>query len=323
MSLLEFLQAQKYSSSGRVHVAPNIPKKLLSNALSAYGLTVDPSEVVVLIDDTMFASGKDGCLIGQQYLAIRESFSDAVAYAYDEVDALELKGSDTPLNPADNAVIQVNGRYLYGAPAAGNRLSGQVYVRPLREAVKALPGYEFGSVTEEELSQDFELDESVLDAQGQEKLTLESKWSEAKSPLQLIVQASLQESGGRPITRRLVQPVWPAEQLPGLRGLFDGKETDGDGPAEFEVLLANQQGDKLAADNLKVRLIRERRDYYWNYSDNDGWSYHYNEKFLNLDEQTVNIKAGDTAKVSFQVEWGPYRVEVEDPQTGLISSKCF
>lgn len=98
MSLLEFLQAQKYSSSGRVHVAPNIPKKLLSNALSAYGLTVDPSEVVVLIDDTMFASGKDGCLIGQQYLAIRESFSDAVAYAYDEVDALELKGSKLFLN---------------------------------------------------------------------------------------------------------------------------------------------------------------------------------------------------------------------------------
>ncbi|RXL58408.1 hypothetical protein EO238_33630, partial [Citrobacter sp. AAK_AS5] len=36
-------------------------------------------------------------------------------------------------------------------------------------------------------------------------------------------------------------------------------------------------------------------------------------------EQNLNIKAGDTAKVSFQVEWGPYRVEVEDPQTGLVS----
>ncbi len=77
----------------------------------------------------------------------------------------------------------------------------------MREAVKALPGYQFGSVTEEELSQDFELDEGVLDAKGQEKIILESKWAEAKSPLQLIVQASLQESGGRPITRRLVQPI--------------------------------------------------------------------------------------------------------------------
>ncbi|NMY72898.1 alpha-2-macroglobulin [Pseudomonas sp. WS 5071] len=237
--------------------------------------------------------------------------------------ALELKGSDTPLRPDQTADIHVNGRYLYGAPAAGNRLSGQVYVRPLREAVTALPGYQFGSLTEEELTQDFELDESVLNAQGEETLRLESKWSDAKSPLQLIVQASLQESGGRPITRRLVQPVWPAERLPGLRGLFDGTETDGDGPAEFEVLIADYAGNKLAADNVTVRLVRERRDYYWNYSDNDGWSYHYNEKFLNLGEETVNLKAGGTAKVSFPVEWGPYRVEVQDPKTGLISSLRF
>lgn len=237
--------------------------------------------------------------------------------------ALELKGSDQPIKPGDTAQISVNGRYLYGAPAAGNRLSGQVYVRPLREAVKSLPGYQFGSVTEEELSQDLELEEAALDEDGEVLISLDSKWAEAKSPLQLIVQASLQESGGRPITRRVVQPVWPAERMPGLRALFDGEETDGDGAVEFELLMANNQGQKLAADNLKVRLIRERRDYYWNYSDNDGWSYHFNEKFLTLAEETLSIKAGDTAKVSFPVEWGPYRVEVEDPQTGVTSSLRF
>ncbi|MCH4873659.1 alpha-2-macroglobulin family protein [Pseudomonas sp. TMW22091] len=237
--------------------------------------------------------------------------------------ALELKGSDTPLSPDQTADIEVTGRYLYGAPAAGNRLSGQVYVRPLREAVSSLPGYQFGSVTESELTQDLELDESVLDAEGKQTLHLQSQWSQAKSPLQLIVQASLQESGGRPITRRLVQPVWPAERVPGVRGLFEGTETDGDGPVEFELLVADKDGHKLAAENLKVRLVRERRDYYWNYSDSDGWSYHYNEKFLNLNEETVNLKVGETAKVSFPVEWGPYRVEVEDPSTGLVSSMRF
>ncbi len=237
--------------------------------------------------------------------------------------ALELKGSDTPLSPDQTADIEVTGRYLYGAPAAGNRVSGQVYVRPLREAVSSLPGYQFGSVTESELTQDLELDESVLDADGKQTLHLQSQWSQAKSPLQLIVQASLQESGGRPITRRLVQPVWPAERVPGVRGLFEGTETDGDGPVEFELLVADKDGHKLAAENLKVRLVRERRDYYWNYSDSDGWSYHYNEKFLNLKEETVNLKVGETAKVSFPVEWGPYRVEVEDPSTGLVSSMRF
>lgn len=71
--------------------------------------------------------------------------------------ALELKGSEEPYTPAENAQFEVTGRYLYGAPAAGNRLSGQLYVRPLREAVASLPGYQFGSVTEEELSEDIEL----------------------------------------------------------------------------------------------------------------------------------------------------------------------
>lgn len=237
--------------------------------------------------------------------------------------ALDLKGQDTPIAPADTLDVDVTGRYLYGAPASGNQLSGQLYVRPLREAVPALPGFQFGSLTEGELSQDMELDETPLDAQGKANLAIDSRWSDAKSPLQLVLQASLQESGGRPITRRLVQPVWPADRLPGVRGMFDGENVDGDGPAEFELLVADAQGHKLAADGLKVRLVRERRDYYWNYSESDGWSYNYNEKYLNLSEETISVAEGGTAKVSFPVEWGPYRVEVEDSQTGLVSSLRF
>ena len=251
--------------------------------------------------------------------------------------ALEIKGSDTPIASTDSAVFDITGRYLYGAPASGNSLTGLLYVRPLREAVPALPGYQFGSITESELKQDLEIEASTLDAQGKLSLNVESSWAKARSPLQLILQASLQESGGRPITRRLVQPVWPAEQMPGVRPLFGEAaggddeydeaagmpQTDGDGPVEFEVLVADSAGNKLAADNVKVRLVRERRDYYWNYSDGDGWSYHYNEKFLNLNEETVDIRQGATAKVSFPVESGPYRVEVEDPHTGLISSLRF
>ncbi|WP_434678238.1 alpha-2-macroglobulin family protein [Pseudomonas sp. R1-18] len=252
--------------------------------------------------------------------------------------ALELKGSDAPVAPADNPEFDITGRYLYGAPASGNNLTGQIYVRPLREAVPALPGYQFGSITEEDLKHDLELEPSTLDANGHSVLTVESKWTAAKSPLQLILQASLQESGGRPITRRLVQPIWPAEQLPGVRPLFgtgtggdeyddeasNGEaQTDGDGPAEFEIVMADSAGRKLAADNLKVRLVRERRDYYWNYSASDGWSYHFNEKFLNLSEETVSVRKDSTAKISFPVEWGPYRVEVEDPSTGMVSSIRF
>lgn len=266
---------------------------------------------------------------GRWQLLIDLGDGKAQAYEFQVEDflpermALELKGQAVPLSPDQPAEIAVQGRYLYGAPAAGNRLSGQVYVRPLREAVKALPGYQFGSATEEQLSQDLELDEQVLDDQGKASLVVESRWQEARSPLQVRVQASLQESGGRPVTRSFDQPVWPAERLPGIRSLFEGENVDGDGPAQFELLVADPEGHRLAAKGLKVRLVRERRDYYWNYSDSDGWSYDYNAKFLTLSEDTLDIAANATAKVSFPVEWGPYRIEVEDPATGMTSSLRF
>lgn len=237
--------------------------------------------------------------------------------------ALEIKGRSEPYELDEQPRFDVVGRYLYGAPAAGNRLSGQLYVRPLREAVAALPGYQFGSVTEDDLVQNQEFAEQQLDDEGYATLIPDNRWSEARSPLQLIVQASLQESGGRPVTRRLVQSVWPAERLPGIRGLFEGERVDANGLAEFELLVADPQGNKLAVEGLTVRLIRERRDYFWTFSDSGGWRYQYNEKFLTMGEEPLDIAEGKTVKVSFPVEWGPYRLEVVDPQTGLLSSLRF
>lgn len=92
------------------------------------------------------------------------------------------------------------------------------------------------------IDQDFELDESVLNAQGEETISLESKWSDAKSPLQLIVQASLQESGGRPITvdwcNRCGQPN-------ACRGCAVRGAGNGDDPASIEVLIADNADARL------------------------------------------------------------------------------
>jgi len=236
--------------------------------------------------------------------------------------ALSLSTSKRPLTPKDTARIEVEGRYLYGAPAAGNRLSGQAFLRPLREAVPALPGYQFGSVNER-LEQNIDLDEQALNSQGKAVLSIPSDWETARSPLSLTVQASLQESGGRPITRRVIQPIWPAKRLPGLRALFDGNEIDEDSLAEFELVMADASGNKHEANGLKVRWFQERRDYFWSFSDSEGWNHRYTEKAIPLDESLVEIAKDSSARISFPVDWGSYRVEVEDPQSGAISSVRF
>ncbi|MDL2275985.1 alpha-2-macroglobulin family protein, partial [Desulfosarcina sp. OttesenSCG-928-G10] len=245
--------------------------------------------------------------------------------------ALDISGHDGPLLKDDSLQFKVQGRYLYGAPASGNLLTSKLFVRFLRDAVPGLPGYQFGSVTEKAPQSPVELADTILSADGETKISVPSQWQAVKSPLQVVCQASLQESGGRSVTRRFVQPLWPDRVLPGIRGLFTEsvKTPKGDpcttpySTVRFEIVRADMSGNKLAAEAVKVRLIRERRDYFWVYSDSGGWVSRFDEKQLTLFNESVRIEDGGIAEISFPVEWGPYRIEAEDPETGLVSSIRF
>ncbi|CNI35819.1 alpha-2-macroglobulin family protein [Yersinia mollaretii] len=251
--------------------------------------------------------------------------------------ALEIAASKEPIATDSEASFAVTGRYLYGAPASGNRLQGQLFLRPLREAVASLPGFEFGSIIEENLSRTLDEFDTTLDSDGETDVAVENSWQSAQSPLKVILQASLLESGGRPVTRRAEQAVWPADALAGIRPLFNKQQVydyrsdsyksqamvDQDTQADFEIVYANAEGEKQAVEGLKVKLIRERRDYYWQWSESDGWQSLFDKKDLQLAEQTVNIAANGSAKVSFPVEWGAYRIEVSNPDNTLVSSSRF
>ncbi|MBN0763491.1 alpha-2-macroglobulin family protein, partial [Pseudomonas aeruginosa] len=171
------------------------------------------------------------------------------------------------------------------APASGNQLQGKLFLRPLRDAVAALPGFQFGDIAEENLSRSLDEVQLTLDEKGHGEVTTSSQWQDSHSPLQVVLQASLLESGGRPVTRTVKQPIWPAEALPGIRPQFTLKDVydyrtdttvkqpvvDENSNAAFDIVYADVKGEKKAISGLQVRLIRERRDYYWNWSDSEGW----------------------------------------------------
>lgn len=251
--------------------------------------------------------------------------------------ALRLTPDGAPLSPDAPVSFAVAGDYLYGAPASGNALQGKLFLRPLRDAVPALPGFQFGDIAADNQSRTLDDVELTLDAQGRGEVTADSQWQETHSPLQVILQASLLESGGRPVTRRAAQAIWPAEALPGIRPQFASKAVydyrtdstvqrpvvDADGSAAFDIVYADAKGTKKAVSGLQVRLIRERRDYYWNWSDSDGWQSQFDQKDLPEGEETLNLKAGETGKVSFPVEWGAYRLEVKGPGETVSSVRFW
>jgi len=251
--------------------------------------------------------------------------------------ALVLEGSKTPLAMADTVDFGVTGYYLYGAPANGNTLQGQLFLRPLREAVKALPGFQFGNIAEENLSRSLDEVQATLDEKGHGQVSVESQWQEAHSPLQVILQASLLESGGRPVTRRAEQAIWPAEALPGIRPQFAAKAVydyrtdttvnqpivDENSNAAFDIVYVNAEGVKQPVSGLQVRLIRERRDYFWNWSESEGWQSQFDQKDLVEGEQSLDLRADETGKVTFPVEWGSYRLEVKAPDETVSSVRFW
>lgn len=251
--------------------------------------------------------------------------------------ALNVTPQPTPLAPAADVVFSIEGHYLYGAPASGNALQGQLFLRPLREAVAALPGFQFGDIAEENLSRSLDETHLTLDDEGKGEVTTPSQWQDSHSPLEVILQASLLESGGRPVTRRAEQAIWPAPALPGIRPQFASKAVydyrtdttvnqpivDEGGNAAFDIVYADAQGNKKAVSDLQVRLIRERRDYFWNWSENDGWQSQFNQKDLVEGEQSLTLKADETGKVTFPVDWGSYRLEVKGPDETVSSVRFW
>jgi len=250
---------------------------------------------------------------------------------------LNLEVQKAPLALQDDVAFTVTGYYLYGAPASGNSLQGQLFLRPLREAVKALPGFQFGDVAEENLSRSLDEVQLTLDEAGRGQVLTTSQWQESHSPLQVILQASLLESAGRPVTRRAEQAIWPADALAGIRPQFANKSVydyrtdstvsqpmvDENSSAGFDIVYADAQGNKKAVSGLQVRLIRERRDYFWNWSESEGWLSQFDQKDLVEAEQSLDLKAGEIVKVDFPVEWGSYRLEVKAPDNTLSSVRFW
>ena len=238
---------------------------------------------------------------------------------------LELDSNKERLAPGDALPLTVEAAYLYGAPAAGNRFTAKLAVSNDEHPVESHADFYFGDALAELPKDPQDAIDDVLDDDG--KLAQDIPIladTTVTTPVDVVISGSVFETGGRAVSRTLHRTVWPAEQLVGVRPLFDMK--DGAPPtdnARFEVIRVDADGNELAAPDLAVKLIRERRDYHWSYAADTGWKFEYVQRFETAGEQKLALEAGKRGTVSFPVEWGSYRLEVTDPETKLVMRLPF
>jgi uncharacterized protein YfaS (alpha-2-macroglobulin family) len=239
-----------------------------------------------------------------------------------------LLGQQPPRNNWTDRVsalkIPISGQYLYGAPASNNRLSTKVIIKQNRQPIKILKDYYFGLEDEKPSVKFYELADINLDEEGFATLDVPSRWKKAKNtPMAIKVVNSLFETGGRPVTRSINFTSWPQKTLIGIRSQIPLTDIPDSSEIKFDLIKATLEGKLQGDTEIVAKLIKEQRDYYWEYSDSEGWHSEHTEKNYQVFEKRLNLEAKKAVTLTVPVEWGSYLLVIEDAKTGQKSSVRF
>ncbi len=240
--------------------------------------------------------------------------------------SLKLTPATPVADPEKGARIRVEGRFLYGAPAAGLWLEGETVLHSAR-GLKGFEGYLFGMADEDDISERTKLsDLPKTDENGRAVVrTGEMELPFSTRPLELTVTLRLGEAGGRAVERSVTLPVALRTAMIGVRPAFEGDVKE-DSHVRFHVIAVDKNGRRTAMPGARWTLYRVERNYQWA-RDDEGWSYEAVETSHKVSEGGIDIARETPAEIGADVKWGRYRLEVrqgdEDAADAPLTSVVF
>ncbi len=227
-------------------------------------------------------------------------------------ERLEVK-LDSPaktIKSGENAEIDVEVRYLYGAVGSDLSVAGDWTIR--QSAGSAIPGFEGYTVglsdeTFETMRSEFE--GTTTDEDGKAKLSITLTEPATTLPLEAQFNVTASETGGRGVTRSITVPIVPKGVVIGVKPLFAEGEIGDGGTAKFGVIMATGQGKRITKAGLKWQLSRITRNYQWFFKEG-RWAYESIKTSRRVADGEVAVSETAVAEIAARVGWGTYRLEV-------------
>jgi uncharacterized protein YfaS (alpha-2-macroglobulin family) len=231
--------------------------------------------------------------------------------------------SSTPILEAGQLLqLTIDGQFLYGAPAGGLHGEGDIKIMRNETPIPGAAGYSFGLVDEKVDANPQPLDLPITNERGRAEISTKVDLPESISPLKLVISAGLFEPSGRPVKQDLELPIRTRPVLIGLKPRFQENRTQEGKNAIIDVRAFTATGDPIARSGLRWRLVREQRVYDW-FEMNNVWRWHYHTTDEEIASGIVDVSPGVPAAISQLVDWGQYRLIVDDPGTGAATSIRF
>jgi alpha-2-macroglobulin len=244
-------------------------------------------------------------------------------YVADRME-FELTAPKGRLSKTEPAELTVDGRYLYGAPASGLSLEGEVVISAAKER-PGLPGYRFGLADEEVTSSREALEDMPeTDEKGRASFTVRlDKMAAASRPLEAQVIVRMVESGGRAVERKLTLPVATDMNMIGVKPLFSGRSLGEGETATFDVIFAAPDGKTLTRNGLRYELLKIESRHQW-YRRDGNWGYEPIKLTQRVADGQLDVAADRPGRIAVPVQWGRYRLEVSSADAnGPVTAIAF
>jgi len=244
-------------------------------------------------------------------------------YVPDRIE-FDLASKAKGISETSAAAITVDGRFLYGAPAANLELEGEVTVSPASER-SGFARYQFGLADEdvEPTRQPLE-NLPATDRNGKASFAVMlEKQPETTRPLEAQVVVRMAEAGGRAVERKLTLPVTADGPMIGVKPLFSGRSLGEGENATFDVVFAAPNGASLARNGLHYELLKVETKY--QYYRRDGvWDFEPVKSTKRVADGQIDVASDRPARISVPVQWGRYRLEVSTgDRSGPLTSVGF
>lgn len=241
-------------------------------------------------------------------------------YIPDRIE-FEMTSQSDRANRGSGALLALTGRYLFGSPAAGLDLEGDVTVSVDDAPFAAYAGYAFGLTDEavENVSNTLEgLPQTDDKGEAMVPVTLPELPTTTR-PLKIDIAIRMREPGGRPVEARMTLPIEPAEPMLGVKAKFDSYGVKAGDAAAFDVVALDPAGKPIAVTGASWTLKRLNTNYQW-YLKDGSWTYEGVTTALKLQEGKIDIAADKPSTISQPLDWGQYRIEVEANGMAPVSS---
>ncbi|MCW1918216.1 alpha-2-macroglobulin family protein [Rhodobacter sp. KR11] len=216
-----------------------------------------------------------------------------------------LTAGEEALRIGDTAQVGVEARYLFGAVGADLAIEGELLLQRA-EGLAGWDGYRFGRWDSDFSTQVTSFADERTDEAGKAMVSVALPSVEDPGiPLQALVAVRVAEGSGRPVERRLTQPLMPSAAMIGVKPLFDQVVAE-NSEARFSLVGVGTDG-KAAALKASWSLTRIETDYQW-YQTEGSWYWEPVTRREKVGGGEVDLSAA--TDIAAPVTWGEYELAV-------------